>query len=584
MSDIKRLLNKKGWTGKELGQIELANMAYKFGQQIQGKDPTPLVSQGEFRKMLNTLKDPIQIRAYNGYLSIHEWLSIAYNIASGQEQQAQSNFKTLFSRITVAQALENTYAYMDRLPVIMTEKQYKDFVEKRTKEITEPEDGEIGFNLFNALIEATESLVRQLQTNPRKANPLKALKPKLEKELVEDPRILSRYNEVMGNGYYTLDETGERSDSMTAEEWQKAIALPDVEESLNFTGVEDYVPLAHRRIQEIAKATFRGATEEEIEEIKKKYSLTKPVTFHLYEEPPEDLTKWEALETEDLLFNCYRSLEAKSPDGEELDNEGYIKATIADIEAFRAEFPEVFDAVLKDMEENYIGEYANTPIEEWAETLFSWADLHRVGFYDFDNTYLDDIALFNGKRRAVFNGVALLQKGTFNAHSIDSNGYYIEPDILGGLEPYSLGSLFTDYPNYAENAKALEDARETLLDSYYFLLGFNKAIDLIGAYFGVPQLEVFKFDAPRMAVRMDAFNEITAMLYKDIKDRGYEDTELQAKKLEVLKDFFYPLDHEKLAIPQERIDKTIEMFEGYEAFKDANITDLLCRREGAEHE
>ena len=269
MSDIKKIINKKGWTGKELGQIELANLAYLFKQQIEGKEEaTPLVTQGEFRKMLNTLKDPIQIRAYNGYLSIHEWLSIAYNIASGQEQQAQSNFKTIYNGITVAQALENTYAYMDRLPVIMTEKQYKDFVEKRTKEITEPEDGEIGFNLFNALIEATESLVRQLQTNPRKANPLKALKPKLEKELVSDPRILSRYNEVMGNGYYTLDETGERSDSMTAEEWQKAIALPDIEESLNFTGVEDYVPLAHRRIQEIAKATVRGATEEDREEIK----------------------------------------------------------------------------------------------------------------------------------------------------------------------------------------------------------------------------------------------------------------------------------------------------------------------------
>ena len=177
MSDIKKLLNKKGWTGKELGQIELANTAYMFGQQIQGKEPTPLVSRAEFRQMLNTIKDPIQGRAYNGFVSIHEWLSIAYNVTSGQEQQAQSNYKTLLNRITVAQALEQTYDYMGQLPVIMTEKQYKDFKEKRTKEITEPEDGALCFNLFNLMFEAIDSLVRQLQTQPRKPNPLRALKP-----------------------------------------------------------------------------------------------------------------------------------------------------------------------------------------------------------------------------------------------------------------------------------------------------------------------------------------------------------------------------------------------------------------------
>ena len=50
---------------------------------------------------------------------------IAYNITSGQEQQAQSNFKTLLNHITVAQALEKAYAYIDELPVIMTEKHTK---------------------------------------------------------------------------------------------------------------------------------------------------------------------------------------------------------------------------------------------------------------------------------------------------------------------------------------------------------------------------------------------------------------------------------------------------------------------------
>lgn len=318
MSDIKRLLNKKGWTGRELGQIELANTAYMFSQQIQGKDPTPLVTQGEFRKMLNTLKDPIQGGIYNNYIKIHEWLSIAYNITSGQEQQAQSNFKTLLNHITVAQALEKTYAYIDKLPVIMTEKQYKDYVEKHTEE--------------------------------------------------------------------------------------------------------------------------------------------------------------------------------------------------------------------------------------------------------------------DGQRRAILNGIAILQQSTFNSHTIDEKGYYKAPNVLQGLTPLSLGALFTDYPDYASTAEGVETARENLIDSYYFMLGFNMAIDLIAQYYNVPQLEVFKFDTARMADRMEAFNDLSDMMYKEIKERQHEDKELQAKKLKVLKDFFYPIGYEELVIPQENIDKTIELFKDGGAFEDAKITDLLCTR------
>lgn len=584
MSDIKRILNKKGWTGRELGQIELANMAYMFSQQIQGKDPTPLVTQGEFRKMLNTLKDPIQGGIYNDYIKIHEWLSIAYNITSGQEQQAQSNFKTLLNHITVAQALEKTYAYIDELPVIMTEKQYKDYVEKRTEEIVNPQDGGIGFNLFNMFIEALDSLVSQLQSNPRKANPLKALKPKLEAQRVKDPRILTRYNEVMKRGYYTIDETGQRSDSMTPEEWQKAIETPELAEGLARNEEGEILPTAFERITAVAMATFNGATEEEIKAIEGKYRLVKACTFHLYEEPPEDLNRWEILQTGDL-FEYYRSLESKDPDGEELTDENYTQAVTADIEAFKKEYPKVFEAVLKDMRK-YLGGVVDTPIEEWANTVYSWAELYKAHYYSFNEEYVGDIQIFDGQRRAIFNGIAILQQSTFNSHTIDEKGYYKAPNVLQGLTPFSLGALFTDYPDYASNAEEVETARENLIDSYYFMLGFNTAIDLIAQYYNVPQLEVFKFDTARMADRMKAFNTLSAMLYKDIKERQYEDKELQAKKLEVLKDFFYPIDYEELVIPQENIDKTIELFKDGGAFEDAKITDLLCRRyeEGVEHE
>ena len=39
MADIKRLLKKKGWTGRELGILELTNMAVMFRQALEGKEP-----------------------------------------------------------------------------------------------------------------------------------------------------------------------------------------------------------------------------------------------------------------------------------------------------------------------------------------------------------------------------------------------------------------------------------------------------------------------------------------------------------------------------------------------------------------
>lgn len=529
--------------------------------------------------MLNTLKDPLQINTYNGYVKINDWLNHVYNITTGQEQQAQSNFKTLVQRVTTAEATETAYRYIAELPVIMTEKQYKNFVETRKAEILEPEGG-IGFNLFNALIEATESLVNQLQTNPRKPNPLAGLKEQLEHEAVTDPRILSRYNEVMQRGYYTIDETGQRSDSMTATEWAKALETKYSLEAEEATKTGDIPARVLDRVTAVARATFEGKSEAEIEAIEGDYNLLKKCTFHLYEEPPEDLNKWEILQTGDLL-EYYRSLESKSPNGEELDAEGYEKATIADIESFKSEYPTVFEAVLEDMR-SYIGDAVDTPIEEWANTYFSWAELHNIGFYDFDKTYLSDIAVFDGDRRAIAYGIAILRPSDIGRSlRVDEEGNYIPPNILEKLAPLSITSLFPEDPDYTYNTEEIEDARKTLLDSYYFMLGFNKGIDLIAEYFDVPQIEIFKFDTASLARRMGAFNDLVAYVYKEIRDTNYEDKDLQAKKLEALQDYFYPLEYEELEIPQEKVDRVIELFRGFKAFEDQNITSLLCVRPNA---
>lgn len=574
MLNIDRLLKKKGWTGEELGRLELANTLNMFSQSLQGiQEPVPIVSKADFRKMLDTITDPIEGRIYNGYISIHEWFSTAYTYATANEQQAHLNFNELMITITNAITAESVYKYVSELPLIMTEKQYKQTVEQRTEEIL-AKDGETAFNLFNLLVEALDYYIRQLQKEPRKANPLKPLKKKLEAEKVTDPLILTKYNKVMKYGYLETPD-GKRSDKLSSEEWAKAL-MPDN---------RPYNPEAEKERRILTHAHFmytEGMSFEEADSAVYKASVergeTIEPTFHYYPEPPEDLNKWEILETGDL-GEYYVSLW-----GEEREGLSYEENIVADAKDFIKEYPTVVKALLEDMEQ-YIEGVSSIPVEEWVNQLYSWRDLYRVNAYGFREMYTDDIAIFDGNRRAQLNGIAILKPNSIGCTRIDrETGFYKAPDIRNILYSISLEQYFTDAEGYAESLEKLERAKKLLLDSLYFLKGYNLALDLIADRFKLEELEVAKLSTDNLEERIQALNSSIELLYKRIKETDYEDEELKAKKLEVLKDVFTPISLDGLEIPEEKIEKAKADMKDFKAFKD-EMLDLrltLCYRDALE--
>lgn len=574
MLNIDRLLKKKGWTGEELGRLELANTLNMFSQSLQGiQEPVPIVSKADFRKMLDTITDPIEGRIYNGYISIHEWFSTAYTYATANEQQAHLNFNELMTTITNAITAESVYKYVSELPLIMTEKQYKQTVEQRTEEIL-AKDGETAFNLFNLLVEALDYYIRQLQKEPRKANPLKPLKKKLEAEKVTDPLILTKYNKVMKYGYLETPD-GKRSDKLSSEEWAKAL-MPDN---------RPYNPEAEKERRILTHAHFmytEGMSFEEADSAVYKASVergeTIEPTFHYYPEPPEDLNKWEILETGDL-GEYYVSLW-----GEEREGLSYEESIVADAKDFIKEYPTVVKALLEDMEQ-YIEGVSSIPVEEWVNQLYSWRDLYRVNAYGFREMYTDDIAIFDGNRRAQLNGIAILKPNSIGCTRIDrETGFYKAPDIRNILYSISLEQYFTDAEGYAESLEKLERAKKLLLDSLYFLKGYNLALDLIADRFKLEELEVAKLSTDNLEERIQALNSSIELLYKGIKETDYEDEELKAKKLEVLKDVFTPISLDGLEIPEEKIEKAKADMKDFKAFKD-EMLDLrltLCYRDALE--
>jgi hypothetical protein len=389
MADIKRLLNKKGWTGRELGILELTNMAVMFKQALEGKEPEPLVEQAQFRKMINSITDRQQGQVYNGYISIHEWLSIRYNIAQTQLQQAQLQYRTLVNYVTSATLAEDAYKYIEQLPAIMTQKQYDELRAERIEAYFKDEDGEdLYSNVFNLVERAITYYSRQLQREPGKPNPLKAIRKKYIAQPVKSKLILSRWNETQGEGYYTIEDgSGRRSDQMTAEEWQEAITTPTMKEALrdmrttDGSGTELTRQIATQRFIDWAKVINDGGTEEEADELqqKKDYErgLATPVKWHTAEEPPADLTKWDIIEQELLLDFYPADLDGS---GDEYSESNFTRS----MEDFVAEFRELVTAILKDIDKKHFkGEpgLSNVPVSEWLTTLYSWRELYRTDFY-----------------------------------------------------------------------------------------------------------------------------------------------------------------------------------------------------------
>lgn len=126
MLNVEKLLHQKTYTGKLLGQLEMVNALHIQAEGQRGvEDPKPLVEEAQFQQMLRTIwsRDE-ELRVYRGYLAIHEWFSVAYAMAEGQQQQAFLNLNGLSNGLVMASVGETLAEQVSALPVLMTKQQY----------------------------------------------------------------------------------------------------------------------------------------------------------------------------------------------------------------------------------------------------------------------------------------------------------------------------------------------------------------------------------------------------------------------------------------------------------------------------
>jgi hypothetical protein len=576
--DIKRLLSKKGWTGEETGKALILDLINSYSQTLAGiSDPKPLFPPEKITQMLHGFRaSRADIEAYNRYINLQNWIMQYQAVANANLQRFNSCLNEFISIHTAAESAENEYRFIERLPRIITQKQYEELKAKRIEEQLDPEgDGTdaIGDNVFSLILRLIEHYARELEANPKAANPLKAIKKRYSSKAVENHAYIIGYNKEMGEGYYVLPD-GTRSDEVEDSVWQERLLhySPDLQR-LKAEAEEGYAyqegSLSYERYTKAARAAHMGEPEPEEER--------SAAIWHVYEEAPEGLTKWELIRAdaeEDAFFSAY----IPALTGEEIAPEAFI----ADAEAFKKEFPELVEAAFKALDAmgyTYGDEekpLSSIPVSEWETTVFSWRSLYNANFPGFRKEIESDYSVFDGDKRALLNGVAILRPSDFlkpingrTCAAIDENGYFKEPD---GESLYSnmfgLNAYLPDNPESGDNIDRVERNRATLDESLRFIIGYDTALELIAKEIGIPDFTIFRADGERCLSRTKALNGLFDLLYTHIDEIAYRDEERKAAKLQALRDVFYPIDTEAFTISEARKKKAAEMLEGLRAFGD----------------
>ena len=610
---LDKLLKKKGWTGKEVGQLLIASMLNDIKQQGQG-EKTPLFSQADFEKMESSLNSDFDYLSYGVYRELYSSIIDSYNRGQGLCQQFYNGFSRLFTVLREVQIADNVQKAYDDTPLIMTESQYKRLEAEAVQTLKGHKESY--YSLLFYILE------KSLDAGDEAPEPIRTAIEATKKIPAEKITFSRSYNEQMGEGYYSLPD-GRRSDQMTSEEWQKAFEeefLRTHKLTINGEPASTEETIREYNIDRLTKSYelfFKGAkairefvlertgkeldgTDEEIEEAlndtlndtidyvgKARYNpnaekiaealgFSTPTEWHTYEELPEGLTAYDLLYliTESALYG-------------EIDKKKHLKA-------FKTEYKELYTALNAYIEENVPKARGLKPNQLYKD-IVSWGELADAGIIGYSSliqpddreivqiwTEGEDTTENKSKRlRAGLRGIAILRNPA--SYQTDENGDYIEKKspLPFFLSLYTLegdGDKIAEINSYIDNL---------IYPALSYLYAFNSLMGIIGKVYDLPELEeVARYDTRLFEIKMSGFNGMLYFFYHDV----YGNEEEKQRKRAIIKEIFRPLEADTLKPSQEAIEEvTAELTKlGFSSdarkklkYLDAFIERLMNSREGA---
>ena len=578
-NQLKNLLKKKGWTGEEVGKLLIASMLNDIKQQGQ-QDKEPLFSQSDFEQMESSLTSDRDYLTYGVYRDLYSSIIDSFNRGQGLYQQFFNGFSRLFAEFREVENADNAQKSIDNTPLIMTESQYKRLEAEAVKTLSGYKDSfcALMFHCLDNFLEADEAYIKE--EAPAIWEALEATK----KIPATGNRFLPLYNETYGEGYYSLPD-GRRSDQMTGEEWDIALAR-ELSERYNYSandkqpmpktiienclqhrlgksyeffykGAEatrelilektgEYTTLSDKEIIKILDNIINGmgldSYDKKEKQIEKALGYETPIEWHTYEEPPEGLTLYDLLELYPEEFRgAFESDEKEA------------------LKHFKKDAPALYDA-LKAYIESKVPQARGLKPNQLHKDIISWGELVTTGLIGCskliqsnDSEIIDiatrgeDTTENESKRlRTGLNGIAILKHPA--TYQMDERGDYIEPKspLLFFRDLYSLeGNIdkIAILHGYIDNL---------IYPALGYLYAFNSLMEIIGKVYDLPELaEVAYYDTSLFESKMRGFNGMLYIFYHDVYGNEAE----KQHKRAIIKEAFRPLEADTLKPSQEAIEE-----------------------------
>lgn len=573
--NINRLLNKKAWTGAEVGKALIASFAHDVRNK-GNKDKEPLFTQAEFNRMTDSLQTEQQIGAYLVYEKIYSGCIDSFNRSESFSQQFLHGYYRLLTELDRVMQADHALKAVEEYPLILSKAQYERILaaEQEKKRSTETT---FNYILFDYLVYCIANIAEAPEAI-RKA--IEACK----KEAVSNSRILDNYNADMGEGYYILPD-GTESRSCSNEEWQQGLQKAYIKEhnlpkditeqelkeyafnynaarhlqviELLFKGkdallewakeqgfdteeleqsdIEDFVERVLEHEGSYAKGTIAGTLSTGSLE---RESYCKWVDI---KEAPEGLTKYDIIAEPELLNRYSGGFSDDIPEGQQL-------------EEFIADYPALYKALTAELKKAL--KIKSKPA---ADKIYTWGELADIGlgFYPsyIEVTDTDIIDYYcstdteeekQKRQRAAFRGIAVIAEGSGYNYNIDkATGDYIEP-----VNPYtqvmSLDSIGI------EDAMQIEGYTSILIaPAARYLLAYNAFLDILAVSYDIPDIEAGKADLSGLESRIDAYNNLLYMAFDDMAGSKEE----KRRKRKLLQDYFSPIDWNSLKPAPEAIEE-----------------------------
>lgn len=587
---IDSLLNKKGWTGVEVGKALVASIIHDIRHQSE-PDYKPLFSQSDFDKMESSLNTERDYLAYGVYRDLYSGLIDAYNRGQGQHQQFYNGYYRYAMHLKDCTVAEQTLQTAELTPYVMTQEQYNKLKEQRETTLK-------GFTeSFSRLL---FTLLSHIMSNPEDApEDIRTAIEATKKEAVTNERILSTYCEVYGMGYYQLPD-GTRSDNLEGEEWREKLKEDYLEThklringkqasfedtilhynterrlkgyELFFTGIdavkalyEDHTgetlpPEDEVGIMKALESLLNLRDDEnpvekntvplhpavlQIKDIVEGEMLGSGAEWHYYKEAPAELTKYDII-AESL---CFYDGE-KSEDGE------------PQLKEFKADYPALYKALEAYIKE-LVPQARDLKPTQYSKEFITWGELAelKVGRYpayciaDDVTDILEALAETDEdttenllkRKRLMFNGIVIAQ--TPNAYQLNERGEYIDniKHILGFSSVFSIDSIGKS-ESTKEDIQAFRD--NLFLPALQYLYAFNALVKILGAIYDLDELGEVEISTERFESQLEALNNQLYMLYGDVYGTDAD----KERKRDIIKEVFQPINLDELKPTAEAIE------------------------------